>query len=320
MFSLKSISSSPAKAILFGEHFVVYGVKAILAAIDKRVTVTTTKTDDDKVTIRSTIAKSSIPVSTQYEKTKEVFRPFFYIAKKTIQKHSFKGGLDITIDSHVPSGVGLGSSSACCVAASSSIMGLFGNNLPDEILKMAIDAERTIFKETSGADCTVCTFGGLIEYDKKNGYKRLDVKPKFHLVIANSKISHSTDAVVSKVKKFKEKNDVFSNLCAQESELVEMAIKSLKENELVSLGKLMSQNQNYLEQIGVSNEKLGSMIKLANSTSFGSKITGAGDGGCIIALADESNLNKTMDVFSNKNYECFSVKIDTTGLQHKIES
>jgi len=185
---------------------------------------------------------------------------------------------------------------------------------------MAIDAERTIFKETSGADCTVCTFGGLIEYDKKNGYKRLDVKPKFHLVIANSKISHSTDVVVSKVKKFKEKNDIFSNLCAQESALVEMAIRSLKENELVSLGKLMSQNQNYLEQIGVSNEKLGSMIKLANSTSFGSKITGAGDGGCIIALADESNLNKTMDVFSNKNYECFSVKIDTNGLQHKIES
>src|SRR3989344_6068949 len=179
---------------------------------------------------------------------------------------------------------------------------------------------KNILSKNVCGDCTVCTFGGLIEYDKKNGYKRLDVKPKFHLVIANSKISHSTDAVVSKVKKFKEKSDIFSNLCTQESELVERAIKSLKENELVSLGKLMSQNQNYLEQIGVSNEKLDSMIKLANSTSFGSKITGAGDGGCIIALADESNLNKTMDVFSNKNYECFSVKIDTNGLQHKIES
>lgn len=298
----------------------MYGVKAILAAIDKRITVTTTKTDDDKVTIRSTIARSSIPVSTHYEKTKEVFRPFFYIAKETIQKHSFKGGLDITIDSHVPSGVGLGSSSACCVAAASSIMGLFENSFPDEVLKIAIDAEQTIFSETSGADCTVCTFGGLIEYDRKHGYKRLDVKPKFHLVVANSKIPHSTDTVVSKVKKFKEKNDVFSNLCIQESELIEKAIKSMKENDLVSLGRLMSQNQNYLEQIGVSNEKLGSMIKLANNVSFGSKITGAGDGGCIIALADESNLNKIIDVFSNKNYECFSVKIDTNGLQHKIES
>ena len=320
MFSLKSISSSPAKVILFGEHFVVYGIKAILAAIDKRVTVTTTKIDDDKVTIRSTMARSNIPISTQYEETKEVFRPFFYIAKKTIQKQSLKGGLDITIDSQIPPGVGLGSSSACCVAAASSIMGLFENNFPDEILKMAIDAERTIFNETSGADCTVCTFGGLIEYDKKNGYKRLDVKPKIHLVIANSKIPHSTDAVVLKVKRFKEKSDVFSNLCTRESELVENAIKSIRENDLVSLGKLMSKNQNYLEQIGVSNEKLDSMIKIANDTSFGSKLTGAGDGGCIIALADESNLNQTISAFSNKNYECFSVKIDTEGLQHKIES
>jgi len=320
LFSLKSISSSPAKVILFGEHFVVYGIKAILAAIDKRVTVTTTKIDDDKVTIRSTMARSNIPISTQYEETKEVFRPFFYIAKKTIQKQSLKGGLDITIDSQIPPGVGLGSSSACCVAAASSIMGLFENNFPDEILKMAIDAERTIFNETSGADCTVCTFGGLIEYDKKNGYKRLDVKPKIHLVIANSKIPHSTDAVVLKVKRFKEKSDVFSNLCTRESELVENAIKSIRENDLVSLGKLMSKNQNYLEQIGVSNEKLDSMIKIANDTSFGSKLTGAGDGGCIIALADESNLNQTISAFSNKNYECFSVKIDTEGLQHKIES
>lgn len=320
MFSLKSVSSSPAKVILFGEHFVVYGVKAILAAIDKRVTVTTSKTDDDKITIRSTLARSSIPVSMPYKKTKEVFRPFFYIAKKTIQKHSYKGGLDITIDSHIPSGVGLGSSSACCVAAASSIMGLFENSFPDEILSMAIDAERTIFKETSGADCTVCTFGGLIEYDKKYGYKRLDVKPKFHLVIANSKISHSTDTVVSKVKKFKEKSSVFSELCTKESKLIEEAVKFLRSNNLDALGKLMSENQNYLEKIGISNEKLDSMIRIANSSAFGSKLTGAGDGGCIITLADESNLSQTINALSNKNYECFPVKIDINGLQHEIQS
>lgn len=320
MFPLKSVSSSPAKVILFGEHFVVYGVKAILAAIDKRVTVTTSKTDDDKITIRSTLARSSIPVSMPYEKTKEVFRPFFYIAQKTIQKHSYKGGLNITIDSHIPSGVGLGSSSACCVASASSIMGLFENSFPDEVLSMAIDAERTIFKETSGADCTVCTFGGLIEYDKKYGYKRLDVNPKFDLVIANSKISHSTDAVVSKVKKFKEKSNIFSELCTKESHLVENVIKFLRSNELAALGKLMSENQNYLEKIGISNEKLDSMIRIANSSAFGSKLTGAGDGGCIIALADESNLNQTLSALSNKNYECFPVKIDTNGLQHEIQS
>jgi len=39
---LKSIASAPGKIILFGEHFVVHGTPAILAAINKRVTVTST--------------------------------------------------------------------------------------------------------------------------------------------------------------------------------------------------------------------------------------------------------------------------------------
>jgi len=42
---LKSIASAPAKIILFGEHFVVHGTPAILAAIDKRVTVMSTITE-----------------------------------------------------------------------------------------------------------------------------------------------------------------------------------------------------------------------------------------------------------------------------------
>jgi len=46
---LKSIASAPAKIILFGEHFVVHGTKAILAAIDKRVTVTSTFTDNKSI-------------------------------------------------------------------------------------------------------------------------------------------------------------------------------------------------------------------------------------------------------------------------------
>lgn len=315
---MKSVASSPAKVILFGEHFVVYGIKAVLAAIDKRVTVTTSKNTENTVSIKSSLANADIPLSQSYSDTNETLRPFFYIAKKILEKHSYKGGLHITIDSQIPSGVGLGSSSACCVAAASSIMGLFENNLHDEVVKMAIDAERTIFKNASGADSTVCTFGGLIEYDKKNGYKRIDVNPNFQLVIANSKITHSTEYVVSKVKDFKEKNDIFADFCDKESILVENAIRSLKTNELGLLGKFMSENQSYLKAIGVSNQTLDSMIESAEKTSFGAKITGAGDGGCIIALTDESNLNQTM--ISLKDYGCFSAKIDMTGLRHQIQS
>ena len=48
--------------------------------------------------------------------------------------------------------------------------------------------------------------------------------------------------------------------------------------------------------------------------SFGAKITGAGGGGCIYALTDESNLEHVINQFKDKNYDCFSVKIDFKGL------
>jgi mevalonate kinase len=56
------------------------------------------------------------------------------------------------------------------------------------------------------------------------------------------------------------------------------------------------------------------MISLAKKNAYGAKITGAGKGGCIIVLADEANFEKTMTNLQSRNYDCFSVKIDSKGL------
>ena len=58
---MKSVASAPAKIILFGEHFVVHGTKAILAAIDKRVTVTSTFTDNKTIKINSQLGTLEVP-------------------------------------------------------------------------------------------------------------------------------------------------------------------------------------------------------------------------------------------------------------------
>jgi len=235
------------------------------------------------------------------------------LAKKLIKNQNT--GIQIVVESDIPLRVGLGSSSACCVAGAAAISRLFKETSKDEILKLAIEAERTIFENTSGADCTVCTFGGIMEYDKENGFNKIESEPNFHLVIANSNIEHSTKSVVAEVKQFKEKNgEQFSTLCQIESKLVEDVLKLLKENKVKELGNKVSENQEYLETIGISNEKLREMIKIGENKSFGAKITGAGGGGCIYALTDESNLDKTMNQFKSKNYDCFSVKIDFQGL------
>jgi len=155
---LKSIASAPGKIILFGEHFVVHGTDAILAAIDKRVTVTTTFTENKTIKVNSELGTLEVPISSSYEEAKSEFRPFIFLANKMINSNQNVSGLEITIDSDIPIGVGLGSSSACCVAAAASISELFNELSSEEILNMSIEAEKTIFPDSSGADCTVCTY------------------------------------------------------------------------------------------------------------------------------------------------------------------
>ena len=310
---MKSIASAPGKVILFGEHFVVYGVKAILCSINKRVTVTAEKTSERKISINSKIGKLELEPDKPISEINSPLKPFYYLANKSIENKD--SGIRIQIDSEIPLGAGLGSSSACCVAGAAAIFKLFGDISKEEILKLAIEAERTIFENTSGADCTVCTYGGIMEYDKNKGFKKIQYKPNFQLVIINSNIEHSTQSMVSKVKEFENKNtEEFSRLSDLESKLVEDVLKLVKENKIQEIGQKMNQNQKYLENIGISNKELTKMIRIGQESSFGAKITGSGGGGCIFALTNESNLQNILKKFKDNNYECFSTKIDFKGL------
>jgi len=311
---LKSIASAPGKIILFGEHFVVHGTKAILAAIDKRVTVTSTFTENKTIKVNSQLGTLEVPISSSYEEVKSEFRPFVYLANKIINSNQNVNGLEVTIDSDIPIGVGLGSSSACCVAAAASISELFKELSSEEILNISIEAEKTIFPDTSGADCTVCTYGGMIEYEQFTGTKKIDNTFELNLVIANSMIPHTTKNSVERVSKFKENDEErFSQLCDLETKLIDEVIVAMKNNDVTTLGLKMSENQKYLEEIQVSNDTLRDMISSLNEISLGSKITGAGDGGCIIALVKDDNMDKVPALLP-KDKECFSAKIDTKGV------
>ena len=311
---MKSIASAPGKIILFGEHFVVHGTKAILAAIDKRVTVTSVFTNAGTLKVNSQLGTLEVPISSLYEEVKSEFRPFVYLANKIINSNQNVNGLEVTIDSDIPIGVGLGSSSACCVAAAASISELFKELSSEEILNISIEAEKTIFPDTSGADCTVCTYGGMIEYEQFTGTKKIDNTFELNLVIANSMIPHTTKNSVERVSKFKENDEErFSQLCDLETKLIDEVIVAMKNNDVTTLGLKMSENQKYLEEIQVSNDTLRDMISSLNEISLGSKITGAGDGGCIIALIKDENMDQIPALLGNDK-ECFSAKIDTKGV------
>jgi mevalonate kinase len=311
---LTSISKAPGKIILFGEHFVVHGNRAILGAIDKYAMVTSEKTNTENILISSSLGQASIQKDQDVDKVEKKFRPFFYIAKQVILKNNFDKGISIKIESDIPIGAGLGSSSACCVAAAASILSLFDKSDQKEILELSIHAEKTIFPNSSGADCTVSVHGGIIEYQKEKGFTKISIENELNFLIINSEQVHATDKVVERVKKFKEENsDIFSELCSEEERLITKALDSMKNNDLQTIGKCMAQNQIYLEQIGVSNNTLLSITKEIEKITFGAKITGAGDGGCIIALTEKNN--DLSEYVNTTKYQTHQVSIQKTGMQ-----
>ena len=311
---MTSIAKAPGKIILFGEHFVVYQNKAILGAINKYATVTTEKTNTDNILISSSLGQSSIQKDGDVSNVEKKFRPFFYIAKQVIEKNNFEKGITIKIESDIPIGAGLGSSSACCVAAAASILNLFNITDEKEVLELAINAEKTIFPNTSGADCTVSVSGGIIEYQKEKGFSKIETENEFNFIIIDSEQVHSTDKVVERVRKFKENNsDVFTELCSEEERLIAKALDSMKKNDLETIGKCMAQNQMFLEQIGVSNDELLSITKEIEKITFGAKITGAGDGGCIIALTQKDD--DLSEYVNTTKYQTYQVTIQKTGMQ-----
>ncbi|RNJ78628.1 MAG: mevalonate kinase [Nitrosopumilus sp. B06] len=308
---MKSTASAPGKIILFGEHFVVYGSGAILCAIDRRITVTAEETMEKKIHIISEIGSLKAEPGIPACDVDCILRPLYHLADTALRSHGIPG-IKVTVKSEIPAGMGLGSSSACCVAGAAAVSGLFSDYSREEILHLAVNAERTIFEDTSGADCTVCTHGGIIRYGV-DGHEKIDAGQNLGIIVASSGATHSTKSVVAKVKRFRNANPAeFSGMCDAESDIIRDVKELLEQGDIAQLGKKANQNQRYLEAIGVTNQTLQEMVRIGQGASAGAKITGAGGGGCVFALTDGGPA--AADAFREGGYECFAAGIDSDGL------
>lgn len=323
-------ASAPAKVILFGEHFVVYGSPAILAAINKRISV------DARIMIpneNKIIVRSDIGVAGEYNnnngefnaleggsKAKALLDPLYGAIRQVLLLRNKKNiGMEIGISSRVPLGIGLGSSAASCVATVAAVDSLFEKNPNRQtVCKLAIKSERLIHKRTSGADCYVSTFGGLMQYyGKSKSFKKIETKETLSLVVASTGIKHSTSELVAGVKRFKNTNrTLFESLSKQASDICLQACAAIESGKCDKIGELMNQNQIILQQIGISHHKVRDIIDICSKAgAIGAKMTGAGGGGAVIALAaSKQESTKIASHIKAAGYQSFEVEIDYNGL------
>ena len=322
-------ASAPAKVILFGEHFVVYGGPAILAAINKRISVDARilTHEEDRI-----IISSDIGVVGEYQhngdfnpleggsKAKAILDPLYEaIIQVLLTRNKKKTGIEVSISSRVPLGIGLGSSAASCVATVAAVNSLFQKNTSrHQVCELAIESEGQIHNRTSGADCYVSTFGGLIHYcSKSKDFKNIKANESLSLVVASTGIKHYTSELVSGVKRFKDRNEtLFESLAKQASEICLHAWTAIESGKGDKIGELMNENQTILQQIGVSHLKAQKIIDLCNKAgAIGAKVTGAGGGGAVIALAaSKMESAKIASQVKAAGYQSFEVEIDYKGL------
>ncbi len=125
---------APGKVILFGEHFVVYGYPSLIASIDKffkvKVDISPSTADEIKIEsnlgFRATLQNSvlSFPVgqdNTYHEIIKKLYSVIQYLVTHVSIDVRSKYSILIRLDSEIPLGGGLGSSSAFCVALTAAL-------------------------------------------------------------------------------------------------------------------------------------------------------------------------------------------------------
>jgi mevalonate kinase len=322
------VASAPAKIILFGEHFVVYGEPAIVLAIDKRVYAKVESRNDKRLHLHS----ANLNLAGYFENgnfkidhgnAKEArmkFEPVKQAAEKVLEMHGEKVGMDIEINSTVPVAAGLGSSAAVVAAVTAGVGALLNVKISKEdIFRITYEAEKIVHGTPSGIDPAISTFGGALLFQMDTGFKPLEVKMDIPLVIGDTGVERLTRVQVEKVREVKKKYPQIVNpIMLSAREIVLRAINAIKEKDLGTLGDLMNINHALLYGVGVSDESLEWLINAARKAGArGAKLTGAGGGGCMIALANNEQLEHVSEAITRAGGRTFIARKTDEGV--KIE-
>ncbi|MEC7228711.1 MAG: mevalonate kinase [Candidatus Thermoplasmatota archaeon] len=133
-----------------------------------------------------------------------------------------------------------------------------------------------------------------------------------YLVIGNTGIHAPTAKQVQKVADLIKQKPGKMNEIETIGKIARRGIQALIAGDYEAVGRTMSENQLMLRSIGVSSPELDALIKAATPSSLGVKLTGAGGGGCMVALTRNPKL--TSDAIELAGGRTFISKLGSVGL------
>ena len=285
-----STATAPGKAILFGEHAVVYGRAAIAVPVAK-VKATAAVTDAPPgtgCTIAAPDIGARVHLSTQQED------PLALAVRLAIEEVGIEEEPDwqIEVRSDIPIAGGMGSGAAVSAALVKAVFShckLPAHGPPEDatVNRIVYAVERLHHANPSGIDNTVVVYRQPVRFVRGQPPQRFDIARPFLLIIADTGIASSTAAVVSDVRRAWEQDTkryeaIFDDI----GEIAETARRAIESGNVDALGPLMQENHRLLCKLDVSSGELDRLIAIAEEAgAAGAKLSGAGRGGNLIAVA-----------------------------------
>jgi mevalonate kinase len=227
-------------------------------------------------------------------------------------------GVSVTTKSEFSNQFGFGSSSASTVCTVKALSELFKLNLSlEEIFDISYKTVLDIQSKGSGFDIAAAVYGRTLYFTTRGrAIESLDIEP-LPLVVGYSGTKADTVMLINKVKgNFANRKNRLEEIYNGIEVLVNQAKGAIMKMDWEMLGSLMNKNQKYLKELGISIEKLDSMIKASvNAGAYGAKLSGAGGGDCMIALVDEGKREKVIGAIQSAGGEIIDIKTGAEGVR-----
>lgn len=286
------------KVILFGEHAVVYGIPALAVGIDRGAwaevdagaaagATSVLHVRGWDVTVREDVGDEAPPLARAFRDVLAATRREQRAAGKTEV-----GTVHVEAEADLPPGGGLGCSAALGVAVARAI----DLTATAESIAARVDAwERVFHGNPSGIDAAVASLGGCVQFTRGEGtapatIERVRVSETIHLCIGHSGPASSTKSMVESVARIRERRpEITQRTFDAIHTLVKNARLAIVDHDLRAIGQLLDLNQMLLSGLFVSTPEIEQMCATARTAgALGAKLTGAGGGGCVVALVPDA--------------------------------
>jgi len=325
---LRARASAPSQAFLLGEHAVLYRQPALAASINVRSRASAELTSTSRVIeiestafeggLRARLAEGASLVEARGHPALE---PLARGLAGFFERHaSGDVGLKIRIDSDVPVNSGMASSASVSAAVVAAVSGALGLNLSrEEILEETYSFETIIHGRASKTGPACAVFGGIIWIEWRDGgmvTEPLPEVPGLSFVMGLTGEPSRTREMIERVSRLADQvPGPHAKIVSAIGDLVRSGRGALESGDAEALGRLMNVNHGLLAALGVSTPELDRIVWAARSAgALGSKLSGAGGGGCAVSLCERGGAERVAFAIEESGYRSLLAPLARDGV------